>query len=237
MLRWRRVTKPEAFMRMSTLIAVLVLSASERALPLAQPAAAPRAQDVAAALQKKYDGVRDFSADFVHEYEGGVLRKKLSERGTVQIKKPGKMRWIYKEPQKKEFVSDGRKMYVYWPADNQVMVTSVSPDDHATSAVQFLAGKGNLTRDFGVSLTSGSPTGTYTLRLDPKLQERDYDWLQVVVDRVSLQLRGLTFEDKQGGRSSFRFSNFKENTGLADKTFDFRIPAGADLITNGSPSY
>jgi outer membrane lipoprotein-sorting protein len=74
------------------------------------------------------------------------------------------------------------------------------------------------------------------LRLDPKLPERDYDWLQIVVDRRTLQIRTLSAADSQGGRSTFQFSNFKENVGLPDKTFAFKIPRGADVTTNGGPS-
>src|SRR5689334_16473735 len=79
----------------------------------------PPAQEVAATLQKKYDSIRDFTADFVHESEGGLLRKKQTERGVVQVKKPGKMRWDYKSPEPKLFLSDGRRIYLYVPADNQ----------------------------------------------------------------------------------------------------------------------
>ena len=50
--------------------------------------AKPPAVEVARALQQKYDRVTDFTADFTHVYEGGVLKKRASERGTVQIKKP-----------------------------------------------------------------------------------------------------------------------------------------------------
>ena len=57
------------------------------------------AQEVAQALQNKYDAVRDFTADFVQESEGGLLRKKQTERGAVQVKKPGRMRWDYKAPE------------------------------------------------------------------------------------------------------------------------------------------
>ena len=71
-------------------------------------------------MQQKYDRVKDFTADFTHVYEGGVLKKKSTESGTVQIKKPGRMRWEYTTPDKKTFVSDGRKIYSYIPADKQV---------------------------------------------------------------------------------------------------------------------
>ena len=201
-----------------------------------QSPARPPAQDIAAALQKKYDAIKDFTADFVHDSEGGLLRKRQTERGVVQVKKPGKMRWDYKAPEPKVFVSDGRRIYLHVPADNQVIVSPVPEQDQATTAVMFLVGKGNLTRDFTVSYAEGREPDTYALRLQPKLPERDYDWLQIVVDRRTLQIRSLSAADSQGGRSTFQFSNFKENVGLSDKTFTFKIPRGADVTTNGAPS-
>jgi outer membrane lipoprotein carrier protein len=196
--------------------------------------ARPSAVDTARTLQQKYDRVKDFTADFTHTYEGGVLKKKSTERGSVQIKKPGRMRWDYTSPEKKEFVSDGRKIYSYIPADKQVIVSDVPRDDEATTAVLFLAGKGNLTRDFDVSYADAAEAGTTALRLNPRQKQRDYDWLIVTVDAASMQIRGLTAADRQGGRSTFRFANYRENTGVADSVFTFRIPRGADVITAGS---
>ena len=203
---------------------------------LPQAPARPPAPEVAAALQKKYDTIHDFTADFVHESEGGLLRKKQVERGFVQVKKPGRMRWDYKSPETKVFVSDGRRIYLHVPADNQVIVSPVPPEDQATTAVLFLVGKGNLTRDFTVSYADGAAADAYALKLQPKLPETDYDWLQIVIDRKTLQIRSLTAADRDGGRSTFQFTNFKENVGLADKTFAFKIPRGADVTTNGLSS-
>jgi outer membrane lipoprotein carrier protein len=226
-------------MRISPLFPALLLVSSTLAAQTASPPRAgqePRlesAQEVAAALQKKYDGIRDFTADFVHDSEGGVLRKKQTESGVVQVKKPGKMRWDYKKPEPKVFVSDGKRIYLHVPADNQVIISPVPKEDQATTAVLFLVGKGNLTRDFKVAFVPGAAADTYALRLDPKLPERDYDWLQIVVDRGTLQIRSLSAADSQGGRSTFQFSNFKENAGLADKVFEFKIPRGADVTNQG----
>ena len=202
---------------------------------VAAAAQGPSAAEIASQVQQKYDSVRDFSADFTHEAESGVLRKKLVESGSVMVKKPGKMRWAYKAPEEKLFVSDGVRMYMHTHADNQVLVSAVPADDQATTAVLFLTGKGKLTRDFTVTLIEGAPGGTYALKLQPKLEERDYDWLQLVVDRSTFQIRSLTAADKQGTRSTFTFSNFKENVGLPDKTFQFSIPRGADVIQAGQP--
>jgi outer membrane lipoprotein carrier protein len=197
-------------------------------------AADQTAPELAAALQKKIDGVKDFSTDFTHTYEGGVLRKQITERGHLLVKKPGKMRWDYTTPEQKQFVSDGVKMYSYIPQDKQVIVASVPPDDAATTPALFLAGKGSLIRDFTASLVDappGMPAGTRGLKLVPKAHQQDYDWLMLVVDPGTLAIRGLQTVDGQGGKSSFSFANLKENVGLADKDFAFKIPRGVDVVS------
>ena len=195
-------------------------------------------RDLAAALQKNYDGIRDFSADFVHSYKGGVLRKTVTERGRMIVKRPGKMRWQYTSPEEKLFVSDGIKVYSYIPQDKQVLVASVPPDDRASSPTLFLAGKGSLTRDFTSSTVpppTGLPGGTRALKLVPISAQREYEWLILAVGPDTLDLRALVTVDAQGGESTFSFTNLKENTGITDKEFAFAIPRGVDVITD-SPS-
>lgn len=196
------------------------------------------AQDLAQALQRKYDGIKDFSAEFTHSYRGGVLRKETVERGRLLVKKPGKMRWQYTAPEQKLFVSDGVKMYSYLPQDKQVIVTSIPPDNQVTTPTMFLAGKGNLSRDFTPSIVeppAGAPPGTRALKLVPKSPQREYDWLLLEVAPETLQLRGLVTSDAQGGLSSFSFTNLKENTDVADKEFTFTIPRGVDVVTDTPP--
>ncbi len=191
--------------------------------------------ELARRVQAKYEQVRDFTADFEHTYEGGVLRQKVTERGRVQIKKPGKMRWTYTAPERKEFVSDGRKLYSYVPEDKQVIVSTVPPADEASSPVLFLAGKGNVLRDFKASdvQVPNLGAGEQALKLVPVKPQEEYDSIVLVVDRASLQIRRLMTADAQGGTSSFVFRNMKENVGLPDKTFAFTIPRGVDVITDG----
>jgi outer membrane lipoprotein carrier protein len=187
---------------------------------------------VAKALQQRYHGVRDFSADFVHTYRGGALRTQTVERGRVLIKKPGLMRWTYTAPEKKEFVSDGLKVYSHIPADKQVIVTTLPPDDEATTPALFLAGKGNIARDFIPAYVEPATPGLTTLKLTPRQPEPEYEYLVVSVDPATLQIRGLTTRDRQGGDSTLTFSNLRENQGISDKEFAFRIPRGVDVVTD-----
>lgn len=200
-------------------------------------AAEPTAAEFAQALQRKYDTVKAFSSDFVHTHRGGVLNTQLTGRGRLLVKKPGRMRWEYTAPEKQLFVSDGVKSYFYVPEDRQVIVSSVPPEDQATTPALFLSGKGNLARDFTPSLVNppeGTAPGSRALKLVPKAAQPDYDWLTVVVDAGTLGLRGLLYGDSQGGTSAFSFVNLKENPAIADKAFDFTPPRGVDIVT-GSP--
>ena len=212
------------------LCALLVLAAAGASA--AQGSVSPSAEDVAVSLQRKYDSIRDFSTDFVHRYEGGPLRRKREERGTLLVKKPGKMRWNYKAPDEKVFVSDGVRLIQFFPQDNRAIVGPVPNDDEA--AVLFLAGRGNLTRDFNVSFAPGTPTESWTLRLEPKRRQPEYDWLEITARRDTFGLQSLTVAEQQGSRSTFQFSNFKENPGLADKEFVFSIPRGAEVTNAGA---
>ncbi len=221
------------FPRLAMLVSVGLVATWSSVAP---GAAEPTAADFAQALQRKYAGVRDFSADFVHVYQT-VLKKRLTERGTMLVKKPGRMRWEYKTPEEKLFVSDGVNFYSYIRQDRQVFITPVSADDHATTPILFLAGKGDLTRDFTPSLTQlppGMVQSARALRLTPKTPQPEYDWLTVTFDPATLALTGLTTLDAQGGVSSFTFTNWKENVGMADRLFVFIPPRGVDVVTDAT---
>ena len=212
------------------LLAIAIASATTLAGAQARPA--PEA--LARSLQQRYQGIKDFSADFVHNYRGGVLKTQTQERGKVLVKKPSRMHWTYTAPEKKEFVSDGVKIYSYIPQDKQVIVSNVPADDQATTPALFLAGKGDIVRDFSASYANSTIPGTLALKLTPRHSEPDYEYLVIAVDPTSLQMRALTTRDREGGESTLVFNNLKENRGISDKEFAFRIPRGVDVITDGT---
>jgi len=212
--------------------------ATRVAVPTFNPslaAQAATADSVARDLQRKYDKVTDFSADFVHSYRGGVLKQQATERGTLLVKKPGKMRWEYTAPEKKLFVSDGHKIYSYVPQDKLVIVGTMPTDERAPTPALFLTGKGDLTRDFSAAFdkVADAPAGSIALKLTPKRREPEYESLTLVVEPNTLTLRMLITVDAQGGRSAFTFTNLKENVGVADNQFVFKMPRNVDVQTDG----
>jgi outer membrane lipoprotein carrier protein len=190
---------------------------------------------LAAKVQQRYNSIKDISGDFVQTYEGGVLRTKTTERGTIAIKRPGRLRFVYTKPEKKEFVSDGNRLYAHMVADKQVIVSPAPGPDQGDIPAMFLAGQSDLGRDYTPSLTGlpGAAPGLVTLKLVPRKPNAEYESIGIGVDPKTLQIQFLTAVDTQGGRSSFSFTNLKENRGLSDKEFEFRIPRGVDVVTNG----
>jgi outer membrane lipoprotein carrier protein len=154
----------------------------------------------------------------------------------MAIKRPGRMRWVYTKPERKEFVSDGVRIYSYLVDDRQVIVSPVPGPGDATTPALFLSGQADLSRDYFPSVAElpGAPAGLLQLKLVPRKTDPDYEWLGIGVDPASLQIRYLVAADRQGGRSTFTFANLMENRGLADTFFQFRVPRDVEVISNGA---
>lgn len=215
--------------RRSMLLACLAVAALSGPAVQAQPSG----DALARAVQAHYQQVRDFTASFEQAYVGGALKRRSVERGTVTIRKPGRMRWDYEAPEKKLFISDGTRMYFYVPADKQVRVSAMPEAGRVPTPILFLAGRGDLLRDFKVEEVAApaGTTGSRALRLRPVRPEPEYDALTLVVDAGTYVMRQLIVADGQGGTSTFSFSNLRENVGVAESRFVFTMPKGVDVVT------
>src|SRR5688500_16207496 len=121
------------------------------ALAASTVASSPSQNDpaaLAAKVQQRYNGIKDFQGDFVQTYEGGVLRTKTTERGTLAIKRPGRLRFTYTKPERKEFVSDGVRLYTHLVADKQVIVSPAPTAEDGDVPAMFLAGRSDIARDY-----------------------------------------------------------------------------------------
>lgn len=190
------------------------------------------AKQVADRIQKTYESTKDFQAAFQQEYFSQALGRKKSSSGFVYIKKPGRMRWDYKEPRPKHFVADGKALYIFDPELEQVMVDRSFSGSNLTTAVTFLWGKGNLAEEFKVSFPERSNLGGddfYTLQMLPKKKAR-FKKLIFVVDKKTFQVKETLVEDPGGNVNHIFFAQISVNVGLKDEAFHFEIPKGVEVI-------
>ena len=200
-------------------------------LALALPAAPAGAADSGEALARRVDarqaGVRDLTARFVQSYRSGVLGREVTERGTVAIKKPGLMRWEYREPEKKLFVSDGKQFFFYVPADKQVIVKAQDSGDQGVAAI--VLGGGRILEHFQAFAEDPLP-GRERLRLVPRKPDADVQRVYLDLD-AGARVVAIEVWDAQGGHSRFQFEGVKENVGVRDDAFRFQPPPGVEVVT------
>ena len=208
------------------ILGTLVLAGAARQAPTAQ--AAPTPADLTKKLQARYQTVRDFTADFTQTYQGVLQRKAVTEKGKLQLKKPSRVRMTYESPDRKVFVSDGSQFYSYFPGDRTGSVNPLPKEGESSTALLFIAGRGDLTRDFTASLAPTQPAAEWHLKLVPRTPQADFQTLTLIVDRTTLALKGFVTVDDQG-TNTIRLANVKENTGLRDNAFDFQFPKGTEI--------
>ncbi len=185
------------------------------------------AQSLLHRIEQRNARTVDLVARFSQSYRSGILGREITERGIVFIKRPGRMRWEYEDPERKLFVSDGRTFYFYVPADKQVIVSE--QDQQRSLAARLLYGKGGLALEFLAVLDEPLEEGVVRLRLEPRREQPDLERAFVDVE-PSGRIRAILLEDVQGNRTRFRFDGVRENTGLKDELFRFEVPKGVEVI-------
>jgi len=207
----------------------IVLAALVPAPPAAPTGSsdADLARSLVRRIEERYGRTTDLVARFTQAYRSGVLGREIVERGVVSIKQPGRMRWEYRDPEKKLFVSDGRTFYFYVPADRQVVVSE--QDATRSLAARLLSGRGGLLDEFDASLDEPPEEGVFRVKLVPRREQPDVERAFVDVE-PSGRIRSILLQDVQGSRTRFRFESVRENTGLKDKLFRFDVPAGVEVV-------
>ena len=194
----------------------------------------PSPAELAGALQKRYATIKDFRADFTHEVQGSVLRTiRTTERGEIKVKKPGRVWMKYAPPQKKDFVADGTCVYTYVAADRSGTKQPMPSGDDISMAILFVAGRGDLVKDFRATMPAAQPADAWHLTLTPIKRQEDFANMTLVLDRKTLMLRGMTTIDHKGGTFVFAFTNIRENVGLKDSDFHFTFPRNTNVIHSG----
>jgi outer membrane lipoprotein carrier protein len=180
-------------------------------------------------LQRKYSRMRGLEADFVQVYQG-ANGQTAREAGRLLLKRPGKARWDYSEPERKLFVSDGRNIFFYVAGERQATQTTVRESADPQIPFLFLLGRGNLRRDFSrieiASNENSAGAGNVMLRLVPKRAPEEFKQLLVEVDPSSFEVKRMVIFERNGARMDFLLSNVRENFLAPDSQFQFTPPPG-----------
>ena len=197
-------------------------------------ALAIHAQDLrqlARAVDVHYNRLRSLQADFTEIYRGAGADR--VESGTLWLKKPRKMRWEYRSPKEKLFVSNGRAVWFYVPSERQARKTDARKLDDLRTPLAFLLGKTKLENELqGLSKASDQPAsepGNTVLRGVPRAMADRVSDVQLEINPAD-QIVRIVLTEIDGTTTEFRFAGLKENVDLSDGRFEFAPPPGVEVV-------
>jgi len=194
-------------------------------------------QEVLIEIQKQYEKTNNFQADFVQETVGKMIKKPHRGEGKVYFQKKGMMCWDYRMPSQK-LISNGRNLWFYLPEEKQVFVSDVSGVLKEKTPLAFLAGEGNLRRDFTLVNFNESVSQkeeNFVLELAPKEPTAALAKLVLTADKKTYQVVQADVFDAMGNLTRTRFINIKTNVDLPASLFQFTVPQGTEVF-NMEPS-
>ncbi|HLB92695.1 MAG TPA: outer membrane lipoprotein chaperone LolA [Terriglobales bacterium] len=218
-------------MHRQTILRWLLAGISLAVAAPAQTTPPPDIHQLARAVDDHYNHLRSLESDFTETYRGAGPDR--VESGTLWLKKPRKMRWEYRSPKEKLFVSDGELVWFYLPAEKQLRKTTLRKLDDLRSPLAFLLGKTKLESELtGLSKVldqSPSQPGNTLLRGIPRNAVGQVSEVQIEITPLH-QISRILLIDADGATTEFRFAGWKENSEMSDTRFQFTPPPGVETV-------
>ncbi len=199
--------------------------------PLLQAQTALSARDLAARIDHHYNSLHSLSVHFVQHYDGmGAHRK---EEGVLLLRKPGRMRWSYTDPDGQLFILDGKYAYFYTPGQSEAQRVPEKQLNDLRSPLRFLLGHTELEKEMADLRATRAGNGDYELSGVPKGMEQRVSELKIEAAPDGT-IRTMSIVETDGVTNSFDLSGELGNAPAPDGAFVFTAPPGVHIV-NGQP--
>jgi outer membrane lipoprotein carrier protein len=220
---------------MKTIFAlILALAGSSPALPrpVQQAASVKDLNALVDGVDRTFASMKDFQARFVQISKNSVNQSQQDE-GLLYLTKDKKMRVNYQSPEEKYFISNGKTLYTYVPANRQVTEDPVKDSMAEQFPFMFLIGRSDLRKEFRmVELLKVKPLfdGDQVLRLTPNRQNQDTEKIEIEVNPRTNLIDRMTIVNTDKSSTDFAFFDIETNRNIPASTFEFTPPPGIRVI-------
>ena len=191
----------------------------------------PSAAQLAHTVDAHYNHLQSFQTRYTERYQGMGMDR--TESGTLLLRKPGRMRWSYDTPAGKVFVLDGKNAISYTPGDPQASRLPAKQLDDLRSPLRFLLGHTELAKELN-HLTAAPVEGGYSLSGNPKGLSQRVNAVVLTVDSKGL-IHTLEIQESDGARTTFTFTDMRENVPAPGNNFVFTPPPGVTVVDGSAP--
>jgi outer membrane lipoprotein carrier protein len=180
-------------------------------------------------VESRYDS-QAFSAHFFQTSVIASMDITETASGSVSIKRPGMMRWVYEIPQKQTIVTDGKTLWVYRPDDHQVSMGSAPTLFGGGKGAGFLSNIQEIRKSFQVNLEKINASREYVLKLVPIQKTWDIEHVLLHINSESFDIVEAATTNSYKDETRIELSDIQLNQQLDDSLFQFIIPQGAEVI-------
>jgi outer membrane lipoprotein carrier protein len=180
-------------------------------------------------VEKHYTG-KSFQADFIQESTIKAMEITDFASGKIFVRYPGMMRWEYENPEKQVIITDGHKLWIYKPADNQVMTGSAPVFFSDGKGASFLSDIRLIRQKFKIIRENSKDDFFYELKLQPLEKTLDVTDIRLSVTRNTFTVIRIITYNSYGDENRIEFTNHDFDVKLDESLFSFEIPPGADVL-------
>jgi outer membrane lipoprotein carrier protein len=216
------------FLAMTAIIWAMVFSTG---FALAAAAAEPdlKLAQILDRMEAQYTD-KSFIAEFAQESTLKAMDIADFAAGKMYVRYPGMMRWEYEKPEKQVIITDAKKLWIYRPADNQVMTGSAPAFFSDGKGASFLSDIKLVRQKFNISLEPPGDKFFYELKLQPLEKTLDVTDIRLSVTKNTFTVVRIITYNSYGDENRIELINHRFNVKLDDQLFSFDIPPGTDVL-------
>ena len=226
---WHKNTTAIYYILKLVLIALTLLVVTKFGMSLSIAESNPALDQILEGMEKKYAN-SSFSARFLQQSTIKAMELTDSASGRVYISHPGKMRWEYEQPDRQIIITDGYKLWIYRPDDNQVMTGRAPEFFRDGKGASFLSDIKLLREKFDIVLLEEEKSLFHELKLTPRQKNMDVASIRLSVSISTSTVMRVATYNSYGDETRIDLLNSEFDKVLSEDLFSFEIPEGVDVL-------
>lgn len=179
-------------------------------------------------VEKRYTASQ-FSADFLQESTIKSMEITDFASGRLYVRYPGMMRWEYEKPERQVIVTDGKKLWIHRPQDNQVMVGDAPVFFRDGKGASFLSDIRLVRKKFNIQMARAEGEYLYELKMKPIEVMAGVSEIRLFVTPRAYHIARIVTLNDYGDDTRIDIVSPQFNANFEPSLFSFEIPPGADV--------
>ncbi|WP_320175635.1 outer membrane lipoprotein chaperone LolA [Maridesulfovibrio sp.] len=189
------------------------------------------ADELTTEIQKSYDSIKTFKADFTQTLTNAASKEQDLRSGKITFKQPSLLRWESVKPEPELLIVGESVVWDYFPEDELALKYRTQQLFNSKTMIKFISGQAKLEEDFVVE-NQGEDNGLIKLKLLPLEPETGMVLAFAWIDPEKKMMRKVLVVDFYGNGNEVSMDNIEIDPEVDDAQFQFTPPEGVNVEDN-----